>query len=91
MFPNGFYTSADNDDPATYRGCKPKSIEVPEDKIEVCQNDFCNFELFPRNRLQCHQCEANCVKINEEVHKVKPCVNYEEADECYTIVLSTFS
>lgn len=71
----------------TYRGCKPTSIE--NDTMSECQEDFCNFDKFPEDRLHCYQCqgEAYCTTIREGYHSFEPCVNYQKDDQCYTIVV----
>lgn len=64
----------------TYRGCMP-SYETS--KNVSCSTDFCNYELFPKDRTKCYQCE-HCKAIDknqtEEIF-----LNYEEDDKCYTI------
>uniref|UniRef100_A0A336MP54 CSON002700 protein n=1 Tax=Culicoides sonorensis TaxID=179676 RepID=A0A336MP54_CULSO len=58
-------------------------------KVELCEGYFCNNQIFPENRMQCYQCEEGCQKIDPENHKIKPCVNYKENDECFVIALDS--
>lgn len=58
---------------------------------EVCEENECNGDIFPENRMQCFQCDGDqtCenLKINEnETLKETPCKMYSKYDKCFVFM-----
>lgn len=80
----------------THRRCskdyEKDSHDFPNDQFEVCTKSKCNTEIFPRNRLQCYECngEDDCdfMPKTDEVFQrsqiLKPCGIFSKLDQCYS-------
>lgn len=75
-------------DGVTIRGCLAISTVVPnnEDNYEKCEDDKCNGDIFPEDRLHCLHCAgSSCVNQADTIDVRHPCVNYDRNDKCYSI------
>ncbi|XP_055679722.1 uncharacterized protein LOC129787909 isoform X1 [Lutzomyia longipalpis] len=77
----------------TVRGCLQDldgstSTFCPSNNCQICSNNNCNSNIFPSDRITCHQCndEENCYKDMTSIGNVAyPCRNYALDDQCYTV------
>lgn len=75
-------------DDVTIRGCSPVQTEVSinENNHQTCENDRCNGDIFPEDRLHCLHCAgSSCVNQADTIDVRHPCVNYDGNDKCYSI------
>lgn len=75
---NGFIT----------RQCASDMYSKSFNKSEVCEDDMCNGEIFPSNRIQCFQCDGDdsCDKLRSNVGiplELKPCTVFNQYDQCF--------
>lgn len=59
--------------------------------FEVCDENSCNGNIFPEDRLQCFQCdgESTCDLLQTDQNETleqKPCQIYSEHDQCFTYI-----
>lgn len=71
----------------TNRKCYDDFDSNNESTIDLCTDDKCNSNVFPKNRLQCYQCSGDeeCKHITEE-SILEPCKFYSENDQCYSLI-----
>ncbi|XP_055917487.1 protein psiQ isoform X2 [Eupeodes corollae] len=82
---SGYSCASSIVDSVTYRGCSSNTPRGPK-YYKTCSENLCNEGVFPPGRLKCHQCSGiNCVP--KQITKPKPCVNFDENDNCYTDVI----
>lgn len=78
----------------THRRCNEQTI-IDQAKLpngfEVCSPIACNSQVYPRNRLQCHQCDGNgdCNLLPNETSTMtlpsaQPCDVLSPYDQCFT-------
>uniref|UniRef100_A0A1B0CVG9 Putative conserved secreted protein n=1 Tax=Lutzomyia longipalpis TaxID=7200 RepID=A0A1B0CVG9_LUTLO len=78
----------------TIRGCLQDldgstSTFCPSNNCQICSNNNCNSNIFPSDRITCHQCndEENCYMDMTSIGNVAyPCRNYALDDQCYTVL-----
>lgn len=72
-------------DGITVRGCGKPATEDNTTSFS-CPSNRCNGDIFPVDRLHCLHCAgADCVRAPNNVTYRYPCVNYTEADSCYSV------
>lgn len=75
------------DEMKVVRGCSVRGNEcnVESDTCQKCNESNCNKGIFPKNRLNCFQCDTveNCKRDITENTFAKPCLNYVKDDKCY--------
>uniref|UniRef100_A0A1L8DPC4 Putative conserved secreted protein n=1 Tax=Nyssomyia neivai TaxID=330878 RepID=A0A1L8DPC4_9DIPT len=65
------------------------STLCPGNNCQVCFDNNCNNNIFPSDRLTCHQCTdaENCHKDMTSIgSEAYPCRNYAPNDQCYTVL-----
>lgn len=71
---------------STIRGCE-SSISINcslNDNCQLCSNDLCNSDVYPKDRKKCIHCEGeNCANPSTDS---KICNIYEVNQKCYTAV-----
>lgn len=55
---------------------------------KVCEDNVCNGEIFPPNRIQCFQCDGDdsCDRLRSDVGiplELKPCTVFNQHDQCF--------
>ena len=75
----------------TRRGCLSRLFpnNYCPSPCDQCTTPLCNKNIFPADRLQCHQCSgSNCINIDaNSTTYLRPCPFYHENDRCYTNVI----
>lgn len=76
----------------TIRGCSSAYLgenhKCENYLCSTCEGYKCNNAIFPKKRLQCHQCfgtlgEPCSQSLNAKNHTLEPCANYNKYDFCY--------
>ncbi|XP_055375858.1 uncharacterized protein LOC129608399, partial [Condylostylus longicornis] len=79
-----------NSESKTERKCIPNDYKCKAsnpDLCYICSENLCNQNIFPKDRLHCHQCSSNSEENNcdilQEIDKMKPCLLYKKNDKCF--------
>lgn len=70
----------------THRGCLNQASNFRKklsNNTFICDEDNCNVEIFPKDRLKCYQCSGN-EECNLDSIKPEPCTIYVKHDQCFT-------
>ncbi len=72
----------------TQRGCSSQLNIVGEQISDECVESNCNGEIFPPNRISCHQCTGSeCSNdLSSSTAFVEMCRNYIANDQCFAYV-----
>lgn len=74
------------------REYKDEAIDFPNNRFEVCKDNWCNIGIFPENRLQCYRCDGkdDCdfmpsdpIELEKSSWQLAPCGILSEFDQCY--------
>lgn len=77
-------------DANTSRKCIPENLpfkSATAKNYETCDGINCNHKIFPKDRLQCYQCngEAACdLETSKKSLKPEACEAYAEYDQCFS-------
>lgn len=76
----------------TERGCANELIVTGEALSYECAELNCNANLFPTNRLSCHQCSGpECsADLTSNTTFLETCRNYDINDQCFSFVDSEY-
>lgn len=76
------------DNKLTVRSCASESDVskcADANTCKTCDSINCNTGIFPQKRINCYQCNGTtCTDVATNSVSSKPCLIYEEKDECYT-------
>lgn len=78
----------------THRRCRfNKTIEEDDVLVEFCEENKCNDNIYPDDRLQCFQCEGTkeCEFLASDESEngaleSQPCSVYSQYDQCFTLL-----
>lgn len=72
----------------TERGCADELTVNGEALTEVCAGEYCNSNVFPPNRIACHQCSGSqcSADLSSTPSFTETCRNYETNDQCFSFV-----
>lgn len=82
-------------DRSVQRGChsdNESTIKLLAYKHDICEDNNCNDEVYPKGRLQCFHCsgEEECNFVNADMTELKNSLKYRPCnaidDECYTYI-----
>lgn len=72
----------------TERGCASQLLVTGEAMTYECAEENCNTNLFPPNRISCHQCSGpQCSgDLTSNTAFVEVCRNFDVNDQCFSFV-----
>lgn len=77
-------THTHTQDGVTVRGCQASASTCSGPECTSCVGEKCNGQIFPVNRLACHQCSGTAC-LTPASASIYTCENYSATDSCYSV------